>query len=267
MFIEETEEPVVETTENVEEQTTEENVEVEEEPTEEIPIKTYTEEEFNARLDELLAKKISRNERKIRKEYDAKYGELFNVLKAGTGEEDINTIKDSFKEFYTSKGVEIPSMSLNEYDLERLGTDDALDIIEEGYDTIVSEVDRLANIGQENLSTRERQTFIRLAEERKKIEEAKELASIGIGKEEIENEEFKEFNKKLNPNLSLKERYEIYIENKPKKEIEQMGSMKNNIPNKVKDYYSMEEISRLSEEDLDNPEIWEIVRKSMTKSS
>ena len=31
-----------------------------------------------------------------------------------------------------------------------------------------------------------------------------------------------------------------------------------------KDYYTPEEISKLSEEDLDDPEIWEAVRKSMT---
>ena len=33
---------------------------------------------------------------------------------------------------------------------------------------------------------------------------------------------------------------------------------------KVKDYYSPEEIERLTEEDLDNPKVWEAVRRSMT---
>jgi hypothetical protein len=32
----------------------------------------------------------------------------------------------------------------------------------------------------------------------------------------------------------------------------------------VKDYYSPEEIDRLTEEDLDDPQVWEAVRRSMT---
>jgi hypothetical protein len=43
-----------------------------------------------------------------------------------------------------------------------------------------------------------------------------------------------------------------------------MGSMKNTVTKEVKDFYSAEEISRLTEEDLRNPEVWNIVRRSMT---
>ena len=57
---------VTEVTENVGEQTTEESVEAQQP-------KTYTEEEFNQRLDDLLAKKLARKEAKIRKEYEEKY--------------------------------------------------------------------------------------------------------------------------------------------------------------------------------------------------
>ena len=43
-----------------------------------------------------------------------------------------------------------------------------------------------------------------------------------------------------------------------------MGSMKQSQGNVVKDYYTPEEIERLTEEDLDNPKVWEAVRRSMT---
>jgi hypothetical protein len=44
-----------------------------------------------------------------------------------------------------------------------------------------------------------------------------------------------------------------------------MGSMKNTSQdNGVKDYYSPEEISKLSMADLRNPKVWNAVRKSMT---
>lgn len=263
-MIEEIENPVIEEeeeiTENVEEVATEETTE---EVEEELP-KTYTEEELNARVDELLAKKIARKERKLRKEYDSKYGELVNVLKAGTGEDDIDSIKDSFTDFYTRKGVKIPSMSFNDDDLARLGNDDAEDIIEEGYDAIKEETDRLASIGKDNMNARERATFMKLAAERTLLEEKKELAALGIGRAEIESEDFIKYNAKLNPELSLKERYEMYQNSKPKKQIEQMGSMKSGNVSKVKDYYSPAEIEKLTEEDLSNPEVWEAVRKSMT---
>jgi hypothetical protein len=43
-----------------------------------------------------------------------------------------------------------------------------------------------------------------------------------------------------------------------------MGSMKNAPVNEVKDFYSAEEISKMTEEDLKNPKVWEAVRRSMT---
>lgn len=71
------EELVVNSTENVEEQATEELVDgnnatdtvetVIEEPVEE---KLYTESEFNKKLDELIPKKLAKQERKLKKDYE-----------------------------------------------------------------------------------------------------------------------------------------------------------------------------------------------------
>ena len=88
--------------------------------------------------------------------------------------------------------------------------------------------------------------------------------SLGINKKDIEDSEFKEFSNKLNPELSLKEKYELFLQVKPKKETKKMGSMQSGATSKVKDYYTAEEIERLTDEDLDNDAVWEAVRKSMT---
>lgn len=270
-----------EVTENVEELATEELVEGEkveeevaesensiEETIEETPKAIYTEEDFNKKLDEVLAKKIARKEAKLRREYEEKYAadlELANITKQGIGEEDTETAVSKMSEFYKEKGITInpyqrESSSKEQEILARAYADE---IIESGYDDIVEEVDRLAEIGFDNMSPVEKIMFNRLASERTNQEAIKYLASKGVGKELLDETEFKEFSNKY-PNLSLKEKYELYEMIKPKKEVRQIGSMKNDTPNKIKDYYTIDEINRLTEDELDDPQIWEAVRKSMT---
>lgn len=254
-----------EVTENVEE-TTEETIV--EEPT--INKVEESEDErinrlVNERVDELLPKKLARKEAKIRKEYDRKYGRLENVLKAGTGAESVEEMTDTFTDFYTKRGVQIPSTpQYSQREMEILANAEANDIIESGYEEIKEEVDRLANIGVDNMTPQEKLIFGKLAKERTRIESEKELASIGITKLE---DDFKDFADKLNPNLSLKEKYEMYTQLNPKKKGETIGSMKTGQAEKVKDYYSEEEIQRLSLDDLNDPRVWEAVRNSMTSQN
>ena len=150
-----------------------ENVEL---PTEEVVVteevieqpKTYTEDELNARVDELLAKKIARKEARIRKEYDKKYGKLENVLRAGTGEDDLNTITNTLSNFYTKKGIQIPTEpTYSESDMKVLANAEAQSIIDSGFDEVVEEVDRLAELGVDNMTSREKLVFTKLAEYRK----------------------------------------------------------------------------------------------------
>lgn len=273
-MFEENENLVTDVTENVEELATEELVEgakVEEEPTEELP-KVYTEEELNSRVDELLAKKLKRQENKIRKEYEKKYSdyrEIETVLNAGLGTSNIREAKENLEEFYTKKGISIPKYepNYNEFDMEAGAEKEALSIIDSGYDEVVEEVERLAHIGLEDMTPRDKIIFNKLANERQRVEDERTLASLGISRSDINGDEFTNFSKKLNPALSLKEKYEMYLAQKPKKQIEKMGSMKSGQQSLIKDSYTAEEISRLTEEDLDNPQIWEAVRKSMTRQS
>lgn len=260
-------EKLVEETENVEELTTEEIEDVEtkeepiEEPKEETSEPTFTKEQ----VDEMLAKKIARKEAKLRREYANKYGRLETVVNAGLGTNSTDEAVEKLTQFYTQKGIKIPNESgYTERDLDVLANNDAEEIIQGGYSDIVEEVDRLAEIGIENMSDREKMVFQKLAGERQRIEQVKELASIGVNESELDSEEFKKYAEKLNPNLSLKEKYEMYQSQLEKKQNKTIGSMKGVPESRYKDYYSPEEISKLTEEDLDDPKVWDAVRKSMT---
>lgn len=264
--MEDNKELVTEVTENVE-QPTEEVVEP---TTDEVVVepKIYTEEELNARVDELLAKKIARKEARIRKEYDKKYGRLESVLKAGTGEEDLDKLTDTFTNFYTKKGIEIPKEpTYNDNDMKVLANAEADSIIALGFDEVVEEVDRLAEIG-DDMSPRDRLVFIKLAEYRKSEQDRKELAKIGVSEKALEDNEFIEFASKLNPNMSVKDKYEMYTQYKPKPKVETMGSMKNatSTDTGVKDFYTRDEALKFTKKDFDkNPALFKAVEQSMLK--
>lgn len=246
----------IEVTENAE-QTAEETV-IEAE-------KKYTEEEMNAKVNEILAKKIARREAKIRKEFDRKYGELESVLKAGTGKETVEEMTDTFKGFYEKKGIKLPSKpDYSAKDIERLAKLEADEIIGCGFDEVVEEVDRLTELGVDNMTARDKAVFKILAEHRNNAERGNELSKIGVTEDIYNSEDFKEFASKFNPSTPIRDIYDIYTKQKPRKEYQTMGSMKQSPMNAKKDYYSPEEIDKLTEKDLDDPEVWAAVRRSMT---
>ena len=255
-------------TEEVVETPVTENVEV---TTEETP-KTYSQEEFDAalnerlnkRLDEILPGKIARREAKIRKEYDKKYGNLENVLRAGTGKESVEEITDTFKDFYQKKGIQIQEKpNYSDRDIEVLAKAEAQDIIGYGFDEVVEEVERLAKIGAANMDKREKVLFKALAEYRQNIERSNELSKMGVTEDVYKSKEFSDFASKFNPTVSVAEIYEIYKGKQPKKNIKPAGSMKQS-QTAEKDYYTPDEIERLTMQDLDDPKVWEKVRRSMT---
>ncbi len=246
----------MENNENFVEQT--ENVEV---TTEETPVKTYTQEEVDA----MMGKRLARKEAKIRKEYERKYGNLEEVLKAGTGKESVEELTDTFTDFYQKKGIQIrKEPKYSDKEAEVLARAEAKEIIDAGYEEVVEEVERLNRIGLDKMSHRDKALFKTLAEHRLNAERANELGSLGVTEDVYGSTDFKEFAGKFNSNTSIKDIYDIYSKMKPKKEFKTMGSMKQVQNTGVKDYYSPEEIERLTEEDLDNPEVWDAVRRSMT---
>jgi hypothetical protein len=238
------------------------------ENTTEETAKTYTEAEFNAKLDEVLGKKLARREAKIRKEYDRKYGNLEEVLKAGTGKESVEEITDTLTKFYEGKGIEMPKKpSYSERDNDILARAEAAEVIHMGFEDVVEEVDRLTELGMENMSAREKAYFKVLAEHRQNTERQNELAKIGVTDDEYNSREFQEFMSKFNPKTPISEIHALYAKTQPKKDIKPMGSMKNQtVDTWVKEFYSYEEAKKFTKADFDkNPALYKAVRESMTK--
>ena len=231
--------------------------------------KTYTEAEFNAKLDEVLSKKIARKEAKIRKEYDRKYGDLEEVLKTGTGKDSVEEMTETFRQFYQKKGIQFqPKPTYTDKDIQTLAKAEAEEIIRSGYEEVVEEVDRLTEIGFENMTAREKAVFKTLAEHRQSAEQSKELTKMGVTEDVYNSKEFKDFASKFSATTPITEVFDIYRKTQPKKEIKPMGSMKNaqTEDNGVKDFYTFEEAKKFSKADFDkNPALYEAVKKSMTK--
>jgi hypothetical protein len=233
-----------------------------EQTTEETP-KTFTQEEVDA----IVGKRIARKEAMIRKEYDRKYGELENVLRAGTGKESVEEMTDTFSKFYESKGITIrKEPQYSEKDLKTLAKAEADEIISNGFEEVIDEVDRLAEIGVEKMTPREKAVFEVLARHRANTEKNNELSKIGITKEVYESAEFKEFSSQFNSNVPISKVYDLYNKTQPKKEHKTMGSMKNtdSADNGIKEYYSPEEARKFTRKELDeNPKLVENIMKSM----
>jgi hypothetical protein len=237
---------VVQTSENVE-QTTEQ------------PPKMFTQEEVN----DIVGKAKARNTAKIRKEYDRDYGELVEVLRAGTGKESVGEIKDTLKDFYQKKGVQFRGEpQYSEKDIEVLARAEAEDIINGGYEEVVEEVDRLAKLGVANMNAKDKATFKILAEHRQAAERGRELAQIGVTEDVYNSKEFQEFAGMFNPNTPVSEVYKLYAKT-IKPQVEPIGSMKNGSHDEGKTFYTPEEVDKLTSKDLDNPVIFQRVRESM----
>jgi hypothetical protein len=280
MFLdnENNDETVVEdTAENVVEQATEELVEGGETTAEENEGKVYTEADIekmvNEKVDELLPDKIRRAKTKLQRDNQKeleKYQRLENILGAALGTDDLEEMENKLTDFYSKQGVQIPTKPrYSENDLKVLAEAEANEIINSGYEEIVSEVDRLASKGVKNMTEREKITFQRLAEERKKQESMKDLAKIGVGEKEIQDKDYQEFAKNLNPNMSEKDKYQMYLKYRPKQKTEPIGSMKNNSNSnkkEVKDFYTREEALKFTQKEVnENPKLYEAIVNSARK--
>ena len=239
-----------------------ENVET---TTEEIPVRTYTQEEVDA----MMGKRVARTEAKIRKEYERKYSGLTDVLKAGTGKESVEELTDTFQNFYASKGIKIPTkQEYSAKDIEVLAKAEADEIIGAGFDDVVEEVDRLAKVGIDNMTAREKATFKALAEYRQNAERNHELSKLGVSEDVYNSKEFTSFAGKFNSNIPIGDIYDIYKKTLPKKEVHTMGSMKSTATDDggVKDFYSRDEAMKFTKKDLDkNPALFDAIMKSMQK--
>ena len=235
-----------------------------EQTTEQTP-KMFTQDEVN----EIVGKSKARERAKVTKQFERKYGQLENVLKTGTGQDSVEEIADTFQKHYEKRGIHFaPKPSYTDKDIEILAQADANEIIGYGYDEVVEEVDRLADIGAEKMTEREKAVFKVLANHRRKTEMDRELSSIGITEDVYNSSEFKEFSKMFNPTTPVKEIYDLYRKKQPQKEYKTMGSMKNtdSSDSGVKDFYTVEEARKFTKADYDkNPALFAAVERSMQK--
>lgn len=262
-------------TENVETQTTEENVEgIELTDTtdteiveEKQEVKTFTQDE----VDEIVKKRLARKEKDFQKEL-SKYKNVENVLNAGLGTNSIDEADTKLRSFYKEQGINIPEPSKNDLsdkELQILGQAEADEILDLGLDEAEREANRLANKGHQNWNAKERAEFQKLASTLNYEKQKRELKSIGADAKILESKEFKDFASQFNSNADIKNIYNLYSKtSQPKKEknIEKMGSMKNNSTEEVKDFYTYEESLKFTRKDFEkNPELFKAVEKSMTK--
>lgn len=269
--------PVTEVTENTDAQAVEEiegGIELTDTASneEKKEVKTYTEEEFekalNDKLNNILPKKIEREKSKIERKYReeiAKYEETESILKKGFGAKDISDANKKMRDFYKEQGIEIPEYQKPKYseeDEKILGKAEASKIIDLGYDEMQEEANRLAEIGLDKMTSRQKVMFNTLVEELTHQKQIKELAELGVKEDILNNSDFKEFASQFNSKTPIKNVYDMYTKIKPQKKYEQIGSMKSIKEPVQKDYYSNEEIAKMSPEEIRKN--WDVIRKSMT---
>lgn len=260
--------------ENVEEETTEENTQEEEveltenEEVEEQPQENgrfYTDEEFNRRVNEAADRRVARKMRKVNQEMDS-YKDTINVLKSQIGGESVEEVNSNLRKLYTDNGNELPAKYVSEdkdyiqYQAQR----DSEDIIAEGFNYIQEETDKLYKKGYENLTEKEKIIFTNLVEALNKESDIKALKGLNVDTSILEDKDFMEFREQFNTNVPITKIYEMFSGKKENK-INTPGNLENN-SKAERDYFTDEEIENLSDEDFDNPEIWEKVRRSQTRN-
>lgn len=239
-----------------------------EKATEETPKKMFTQDELN----DAIGKAKARERAKITKQYErqnSELNELVETLKAGTGKNGVRELNDTFTNFYESKGIKISKKpDYTDKDIEVLARADADYFISGGLEEVVEEVDRLAALGVDKMSAREKATFKTLAEYRQLAERGNELSKIGVTADTYNSKKFKEFAGKFSSKTPIAEIYEIYAKTQPKKQVKTMGSMRNAVSDDttVKDFYTREEALQFTKKDFDkNPELYKAVVDSMPK--
>lgn len=259
---------VTKVTENVE-KTTEETLVDGSKDQKQVDIDTLV----NNKINELLPKKLARRERKIKKEYEEKYGKLETTLKAGLEVDNIEEATNKLREFYKKNGIEIPKSkeTLTDKEYEILGKSEAHETIDLGIDEVEAEASRMAQIGYENLSKKDKVIYGELAKALNYESKKKELKNQDIDTNILDKEEFNQFAKQFNKDTKIIDIYNLYNKinkkEEKKEEIHQIGSLKSSDNSKeIKSFYTYEESKKFSKKDFDeNPKLFKAIENSMLK--
>ena len=235
--------------------------------------KTYTQ----ADLDKIVSQKTAKLERKYRKEEESRLSkskQLEDTLRAGLGLTEDDDVLSKVKDFYKEQGIDIPEVSTeNNRDAEILGKADANEIIDMYDDKhIEARANELAVKQKRGKTTaRENAEFFRLGEYLTSKLEEKELKESGVDTSILQDKDFKAFANNFKTGTKISDVYKMWKkmngeEDKTPKKPASTGSSQSTVPdNKDKEYYTPEEVDKLSSKDLDNPTIWKRVRESMKR--
>lgn len=235
--------------------------------------KTYTQED----IDKIVRQTKAKVERKYRKEEASKLSkskQLEETIRAGLDLTDEDDVLSKLRDFYKEQGVDIPEFDTeNNRDAEILGKADANEIIEMYEDKdIEARANELAVKQKRGKTTaRENAEFFRLGEYLTSKLEEKELKESGVDTSILQDKDFKAFANNFKTGTKISDVYKIWKkmngeEDKTPKKPASTGSSQSTVPdNKEKEFYTPEEVDKLSSKDLDNPTIWKRVRESMKR--
>lgn len=235
--------------------------------------KTYTQED----IDKIVSQTKAKVERKYRKEEASKLSkskQLEETIRAGLGLTDEDDVLSKVRDFYKEQGVDIPEFDTeNNRDAEILGKADANEIIEMYEDKdIEARANELAIKQKRGKTTaRENAEFFRLGEYLTAQLEEKELKESGVDTSILQDKDFKAFANNFKTGTKISDVYKMWKkmngeEDKTPKKPASTGSSQSTVPdNKEKEFYTPEEVDKLSSKDLDNPTIWKRVRESMKR--
>lgn len=262
---------VEETTEEVTDDVTEEGVEIVKEAEQdntpsEQDIDKLVEERANQLTEERISKRLARQKNKYEKEI-SKYKQLGRIVESGLGVNNIDDAITQTKNFYTDQGIDIPDENPSkEWEERVLGRAEAEEISNYGYEEMEAEANRLSSIPLDKMSIRERETFNTLCTKLTAMKDEQELIQKGVDSNILKDEEFTKFRSQFNSSVKIGDIYNMY--NKMTGNIKEVpaspGSAKTTSPvDQIKNYYSPEEVDKLTDEQLNDPKVWAIVEKSM----
>lgn len=275
-------------TENVDTQTTEENVaggieltdteevqSTEESATKKEEVRQTLREllknnpDYQEEFSEMMKTRLDRKDREFERVL-SKYKDTENVLKSTLGANDIDEANKKLREYYEAEGVKLPEVykpGLSSREIEVLAKADAQDFINEGYDSMLNEANRLAAKEYKNLNERERIVFNTLAERLTQENNKRNLLKLGATEDILNDKDFIDFKNQFNSKTPIGDIYNLYLKTRDSKtKPVAMGSMKDTVAQKeTKDFYSPTDVKNLSDDDWNKPGVWEKALASMKK--
>ena len=224
-------------------------------------------------IDNLVMKKVNRRMAKLEAQKEKElsvYKDTENVLKSALGANNIDEANKKLREYYTAEGVKLPDVykpGLTSREVEVLAKADAQDFIDDGYESMLNEANRLAAKEYKNLNERERIVFNTLAERLTQEDNKRNLLKLGATEDVLNDKKFIDFKNQFNSKTPIGDIYNLYLKTQDSKtKPVAMGSMKDTVAQKeTKDFYSPTDVKNLSDDDWNKPGVWEKALASMKK--